>query len=199
MGNRRGFDNRGRLHRRQGSGRRKRGWLAAAREAVPVLIGLPLAAFGAVWFADGPPVAQSLPGIGSGMIGPEAAVGPAPLADTIDAQFAPCGGGARTNCVVDGDTIWLGGEKIRLADINTPEVSDPGCAHEAQLGARATKRLTQLLNEGAFALAPNPDGRSEDRYGRKLRILTRDGTSLGATLVREGLAEEWQGYRRDWC
>ena len=83
--------------------------------------------------------------------------------------------------------------------INTPETSEPGCAYEAQLGAQATARLTQLLNQGAFAVAPNPDGRDEDQYGRKLRVLTRGGESLGDTLVAEGLAEEWQGYRREWC
>ncbi|MEC7819608.1 MAG: thermonuclease family protein [Pseudomonadota bacterium] len=101
--------------------------------------------------------------------------------------------------MIDGDTIWLNGDKIRIADINTPETSEPACAYEAQLGAQATARLTQLLNQGAFAVAPNPDGRDEDQYGRKLRVLTRGGESLGDTLVAEGLAEEWQGYRREWC
>lgn len=114
-------------------------------------------------------------------------------------QFAPCSGPIRTNCVVDGDTIWLDGAKIRIADIDTPEVSRPGCAAEARMGQRATRRLTQLLNGGAFAVLPNPDGRDEDRYGRKLRILSRGGQSIGATLVSEGLAEQWGGPRIAWC
>lgn len=29
-----------------------------------------------------------------------------------------CYGGVRINCVVDGDTIWVGGEKIRLQSID---------------------------------------------------------------------------------
>ena len=33
---------------------------------------------------------------------------------------------------------------------------------------------------------PNPDGRDEDKYGRKLRIVTRGGESLGGVLVDEG-------------
>jgi len=99
--------------------------------------------------------------------------------------------------VVDGDTIWFEGRKIRLADINTPEISQPGCAFEAELGERATMRLTALLNEGPFTL--RREGRDRDRYGRELRVLLRDGQSLGATLVAEGLAEEWQGRRGDWC
>jgi micrococcal nuclease len=38
-----------------------------------------------------------------------------------------------------------------------------------------------------------------DRYGRLLRVLPRDGESLGEVLVREGYAETWKGYRGSWC
>ncbi len=68
------------------------------------------------------------------------------------ATFAKCGSAKRINCVVDGDTFWHRGKKIRIADINTPETSRPGCAYAAGLGAGATLRLTQLLNVGLFAL-----------------------------------------------
>lgn len=100
-------------------------------------------------------------------------------------------------CVVDGDTIWLEGEKIRIADVNTPEISSPDCPAERALGEQATSRLTSLLNEGGFSL--ETIDRDEDTYGRKLRIVTRAGESLGGTLVAEGLAEEWTGSRRSWC
>ena len=105
----------------------------------------------------------------------------------------------RTTCVVDGDTIWYRGTKIRVADINAPEVSKPGCANEAAMGERATVRLTALLNAGPFSLAPSPGSPDTDRYGRSLRELHRGGASLGAVLVDEGLAEEWNGRRIDWC
>lgn len=105
----------------------------------------------------------------------------------------------RRTCVVDGDTIWYEGAKIRIADINTPETSEPDCAQEAELGARATARMTELLNEGAFSLEAWTDGRDKDRYGRELRIVTRGGQSLGEVLVAEGLAERWTGHRRNWC
>jgi len=113
------------------------------------------------------------------------------------ASFARCGSGPRTSCVVDGDTFWYQGEKIRIADINTPEVSEPQCPAEARLGARATQRLVQLLNQGPFAL--ERIDRDTDRYGRLLRIVTRNGESLGEVLVSEGLAERWKGYRGSWC
>ena len=118
-------------------------------------------------------------------------------ADRESASFARCRGPVRITCVVDGDTFWYRGEKIRIADINTPEVSEPGCAAEARLGEQATLRLVELLNDGPFAL--DSIDRNRDRYGRLLRTVSRKGGSLGEVLVREGLAERWQGRRGDWC
>lgn len=120
-----------------------------------------------------------------------------PAAEKFSVTFSRCGSGARYNCVVDGDTFWLFGEKIRIADINTPEVGQPKCAEEAKLGAQATARLLTLLNMASFSL--KSVDRDVDRYGRKLRIVTRGGDSLGEVLVKEGLAEEWTGSRREWC
>jgi endonuclease YncB( thermonuclease family) len=118
-------------------------------------------------------------------------------ADHDAATFAHCAGAVRTTCVVDGDTFWYRGEKVRIADINAPETSEPKCGREAELGRRATKRLTQLLNAGPFTLAAAD--RDRDRYGRLLRVVTRRGASLGQALVGEGLAESWKGYRGSWC
>jgi micrococcal nuclease len=122
---------------------------------------------------------------------------PAAAMPTVAASFPICGGSVRSTCVVDGDTFWLEGTKYRIADIDTPEVSDFGCASEKALGDRATVRLAALLNAGPFAL--EPADRDEDRYGRKLRVVTRDGASLGAQLVSEGLAHRWGGPDREWC
>jgi len=118
--------------------------------------------------------------------------------DTQAATFTLCHTGGGQNCVVDGDTIWLDGEKVRIADIDTPETHRPMCPREAELGRRATERMHVLLNKGAFSVEPIGD-RDKDRYGRKLRIVSRDGESLGAILVEEGLAREWGGRRQPWC
>lgn len=111
--------------------------------------------------------------------------------------FTICRTGGGTNCVVDGDTVWVDGVKIRVADIDAPETHPPRCESEAELGDRATRRLAELMNAGAFELRPLD--RDEDRYGRKLRIITRNGKSLGDQLVSEGLARPWEGRRRPWC
>lgn len=117
--------------------------------------------------------------------------------DRQSANFSLCHSGGGTNCVVDGDTFYLGGEKIRIADIDTPETHPPRCAEEAERGERATLRLRALLNAGPFAL--EAIDRDEDVYGRKLRTVTRDGRSLGDVLVSEGLARRYGNGRRSWC
>lgn len=116
----------------------------------------------------------------------------------FDVGFQLCSGSSRINCVVDGDTIWLQGEKIRIADIDTPEVFSPECGSERKLGEQASGRLLQLLNAGPFQVVAS-GARDEDRYGRKLRMIVRDGHSLGETLVDEGLAHRWGGARLGWC
>ena len=108
-----------------------------------------------------------------------------------------CFTGGGYNCVVDGDTIWLQGTKIRIADIDAPETHDPRCSSEKALGDRATRRLHQLLNNGSVTL--EQIDRDHDTYGRKLRIVLVNGQSVGDTLVGEGLARWYQGGRRPWC
>lgn len=179
--------------------------------AAGVLLGLGYVQFGGGF--GGPPDS-----VGAG-------VGTAPLAGSADpavsernavsaaapaptrTRAVPAGGGVRRftfchvgggrNCVVDGDTFWMDGEKIRVADIDAPETHPSRCPREAELGARATQRLHALLNAGPISLGSAD--RDTDRYGRKLRIVSRDGDSLGAVLVAEGLARQWGGARRSWC
>ncbi|WP_370180257.1 thermonuclease family protein [Alteriqipengyuania sp.] len=165
-------------------------WGEAARRLGVVLVAAPLALFSAILFADG------LPGAGAVAVGATASQRPAKL---VTANFARCIGARRITCVVDGDTIWLEGTKIRIADIDAPEISRPACEAERIAGERATARLTRWLNEGAFEVLPNPDGRDADRYGRKLRVLSRDGSSAVDALVAEGVAGKWGGARVRWC
>ncbi|WP_236698789.1 thermonuclease family protein [Sphingomonas sp. Leaf198] len=116
----------------------------------------------------------------------------------VSARFTICGHAKRIDCMVDGDTFWMAGTKIRIADIDTPETHPPRCAREARLGQAATVKMQALLNAGPFTLAPIK--RDVDRYGRKLRLVERDGVSLGAVLVRHGLARRYGGGKRSpWC
>ena len=124
-------------------------------------------------------------------------IGNAPSATGGSGGFVLCAGASRANCVVDGDTIRYGGVKIRLADIDAPEVFSPKCPSEAARGRRATQRLLELMNAGPFQVVSG--SRDEDRYGRKLRTIVRAGRSVGDVLIAEGLARRWDGARRSWC
>ena len=118
------------------------------------------------------------------------------LVASVTQTYGICDG-AGWNCVVDGDTFRQNGQRIRIADIDAPEVRDFKCGSEKLLGDRTTLRLRELLSAGPFELASID--RDEDAYGRKLRVVRRDGQSLGAQLVEEGLARRWTGARRSWC
>jgi hypothetical protein len=54
-------------------------------------------------------------------------------ASVVRASFGMCQGGGGYNCVVDGDTIWLEGENIRILDIDAPETSFRERKKEARL------------------------------------------------------------------
>jgi len=111
--------------------------------------------------------------------------------------FGYCEYGGGTNCVVDGNTFYFGGDKVRIANIDAPETHPPRCASEARLGAAATHRLRDLLNAGDVTLSRID--RDEDGYGRKLRNVAVGGADVGAVLVGEGLARDYKGGRRSWC
>jgi micrococcal nuclease len=132
---------------------------------------------------------------------PQSPLPPQPAGHSTKAastQFTLYHSGAGRNCVVDGDTLWIDGVKVRMSDIDAPETHPPRCKYEAELGDRATRRLRDLVNAGPFDVV-SEDGRDTDRYGRRLRVLKRNGMSLGQQLVDEGLARRWEGRRRPWC
>lgn len=99
--------------------------------------------------------------------------------------------------VIDGDTFRYGNERIRIADIDAPEIDPPQCQREAELGLRAANRLRQILAQGRIELRRS--GRDEDEHGRKLRTVTRNGRSVGDMLVAEGLARPYESGRQPWC
>jgi micrococcal nuclease len=132
-----------------------------------------------------------------GLIGINWPFGLSPAEARNTGEFEVCGA-VRQTCVVDGDTIWREAVKIRIADIDTPEISSPRCDAEYRRGIQARDRLVMLLNEGNFSLEP-VGNRDEDQYGRKLRVVVRNGRSLGDQLVAEGLARTWTGRREAWC
>ncbi|KAA0686381.1 hypothetical protein DTW90_34365 [Neorhizobium sp. P12A] len=121
---------------------------------------------------------------------------PTPAPATASESFGFCGDGPHFNCVVDGDTFWVRGVKIRIADIDTPEINPPACPEAKNRGTAAKLRLLALLNDGAFTLQA---GSSEvDKDGLKFRTIYRQGRSIGMQMVSEGLAQP-SGSHKPWC
>ena len=118
-----------------------------------------------------------------------AATGSTPAAEAI----------APSSCrAVDGDTIDCGATRIRLVNVDTPELKG-ACAAEIALARRAQGFTAAALSSArAIEIKPDPR-RPHDRYGRTLARIMLDGRDLGDLLVAARLARVWDGRRRGWC
>jgi micrococcal nuclease len=108
-----------------------------------------------------------------------------------------CGSETRVTCVVDGDTIWFEGEKIRMMGYDTPEPLTNICGgqKERKLAALASNRLLELLNESQFTI----ERHGLDRYGHVLAVVRIEGHDVGDILIAESLARSWPDGYEFWC
>ena len=93
--------------------------------------------------------------------------------------------------IIDGDTIAVGRERIRILSIDTPETFHSRCENELVLGLRAKQRLRELLDGGDVRI--ERDG--QDRYGRTLANVFAGDIDVGETLIREGHALRYEPGR----
>jgi endonuclease YncB( thermonuclease family) len=91
----------------------------------------------------------------------------------------------RVDRVVDGDTIALqNGQRVRLLQIDTPELGPGECCSRA-----ARTALLNLAPVGTrVVLEADPVLDNADRYGRILRYIHRAGVNVNLDLVRRGAA-----------
>ncbi|OKP64457.1 hypothetical protein BTE77_34670 [Ensifer adhaerens] len=100
----------------------------------------------------------------------------------------------------DGDTFivdrtGVASEKIRIANIDTPEIEGK-CASESAAAIAAKHRLAQLVDGQSIRF----HGTRLDRYSRRLATIElASGQDVGATMVGDGLARAWEGSRKPWC
>jgi endonuclease YncB( thermonuclease family) len=104
--------------------------------------------------------------------------------------------------VIDGDTVELAGERIRLVEPDAPEISKPRCNTELAKGLLASGSLRQLL-EGPVRIERS--GRT-DRYRRTLASIVAPAGNVADILIREGLAipykpgfDAYQQRAAHWC
>lgn len=120
-----------------------------------------------------------------------AAVAMSSCSNRNDQAFAQSGNATDTigvASVIDGDTIEIHGQRIRLSGFDTPE-----------RGKRCGK--TNMHQQAAFALSNfiggqtvHCDSDERDRYGRVVATCTAGGVDLGKFMVREGFGRDWPKY-----
>ena len=91
------------------------------------------------------------------------------------------------NYVVDGDTLDINDNRIRLSLVNTPE--------RGQEGYKEAKKLVQNLCLNKKGEVDIDDGqRRGDRYGREVGIVYCDGININKALVENNLAVIYSDY-----
>lgn len=91
----------------------------------------------------------------------------------------------RVTHIVDGDTLDVGRERIRVLGIDTPERDECGYA-------AASRAASELALERVVRLEPDATQAVRDRFGRTLAyVRLPDGRDLGELLLRRGLARTY--------
>ena len=98
--------------------------------------------------------------------------------------------------VHDGDSIRCGRERIRIENIDAPELPDSPKCHpprsyawcDYRAGYAARDALIAFLSKGTVMVRRT----GTDRYGRTLARVTVNGRDAGTYLVSQGLARRWR-------
>ena len=102
----------------------------------------------------------------------------------------------------DGDTCYVTVDgtntKIRLLELDTPEISKPKCEQELEWGLRARDFINNRI-ENAQTIEFKTNYKL-DWFGRTLSYLIIDGEDISAELVRNNLGVVYKkGFKVDWC
>ena len=102
----------------------------------------------------------------------------------------------------DGDTcyITINGikKKIRLLDLDTPEISKPKCNAELELGIKARNYLNNLIANASIIEFKTEY--LEDYFGRILSYLIIDGEDASSKIIKNQLGVVYNRKQKyDWC
>lgn len=98
--------------------------------------------------------------------------------------------------IIDGDTVEIGGERIRLHGIDAPE-SRQTCTvvgEEWRCGESATLALVDEIAGQSVTCK----GNKRDRYGRLIAVCYAGSDDLNAWMVRGGWAVAYRRYSKDY-
>ncbi len=120
---------------------------------------------------------------------------PASLYGAMLAAAAPALEGSAT--VIDGDTIEVHGQRIRLHAIDAPE-SRQNCwtkdGAPYPCGRRSAFALADKIGRAAVHCTPT----GQDRYRRIIAVCELNGTNLNGWMVEHGWAVAFRRYGNDY-
>ena len=112
----------------------------------------------------------------------------------VSPRFGQCYNGEASNCVSDGDTAFINGEKVEIAGLVAPEIRGAQCDAERSRGIDAAMGLAALLNSGPVAVgAP-----FQDELGRTVQTVKAGNKDVGRALIDANLALR-VGKKKSWC
>jgi endonuclease YncB( thermonuclease family) len=99
--------------------------------------------------------------------------------------------------VIDGDTLEIRGQRIRLHGIDAPE-SAQTCTDPAGRSWRCGQRAALALSERIGRATVTCEPKDRDRYGRIVAVCSSAGRDLNAWMVENGWALAYRDYSRDY-
>lgn len=101
-----------------------------------------------------------------------------------------------TAVTIDGDTIEMDGERIRLHGIDAPERRQTCFANG--LPWACGRGASQFLAGAMTGHEVRCHGSKRDRYGRLIAVCFVDGRDINAEMVRQGWAVAYRRYAKDY-
>ncbi len=98
--------------------------------------------------------------------------------------------------VIDGDTLQVAGERVRLQGIDAPETRQ-SCS-VAGIGYACGQNAKRLLAGATAGKIITCKGEKRDRYGRLVAVCFAGEDDLNAMMVRDGWALAYRRYGRDY-
>lgn len=120
---------------------------------------------------------------------------PARLTGVMAGTAAPMLEGTAT--VIDGDTIEIHGQRVRLDAIDAPESRQQCWAGDGDIYPCGRRSAFALANKiGRAPVSCTPKGR--DRYRRIIAVCMSAGTNLNGWMVEQGWAVAFRKYGIDY-
>lgn len=104
---------------------------------------------------------------------------------TPDRSFNQCYNAGANDCVIDGSTLKVEGERIMIAGISAPRIQGAACTAERERGIIAAVALSDLLKSGEVKI--------------EARTVLVDGVDVAGKMIAAGHARRDDGQVQNWC